>query len=142
MRVGTNGILVLAGHVALGALVVWREVRNESYPCKLAVAYTIVTRAEQGRWGKGVLGVIGAPHQYTSLTHPSDPQLTRFPADDDDRWIECLRASASAMLGQEPNPMPGADSYHDTSIQTPSTPEWQRKTRLGQIDRIIFFSTP
>lgn len=141
MRLGTDEILVLAGHVALSALVVWREVRNESYRCKLAVAYTIVTRAEQGRWGKGVLGVIAAPKQYTSMTHPKDPQLTRFPTDDE-RWVECLRASASAMLGQEPNPMLGADCYHDVSIQTPNTPEWQRKRRLGQIDRIIFFATP
>lgn len=144
MRFGTDEILVLAGHIALSALVVWREVRNESYPCKLAVAYTIVTRTDDwnDRWGKGVLGVIGARNQYTSMTYPQDPQLTRFPADDDVRWIECLRASATAMLGQEPNPMPGADSYHDTSIQTPKTPEWQRKRRLGQIDRIIFFATP
>jgi spore germination cell wall hydrolase CwlJ-like protein len=142
MRLGTDEILTLAGHVVLGALVVWREVRNESYACMLAVAYTLVTRTDQGRWGKGILGVIGAPKQYTSMTHPKDPQLTRFPADDDKRWAECLRASSAAMLGLEPNPMPEADCYHDTSITTPNTPEWQNKRRLGQIDRIIFFVTP
>ncbi len=141
MHFGSDELLVLGGHVVLGALVVWREVRNESYQCKLAVAYTLVTRTDNGRWGKGVLGVIGASNQYTSMTYPKDPQLTRFPADDD-RWIECLRASAAAMLGQEKNPMPEADCYHDTSIETPQTPEWQRKRRLGQIDRIIFFATP
>lgn len=141
MRIGSDEILVLAGHVGLTALVVWREVRNESYRCKLAVAYTVVTRAEQGRWGGGVLEVIARRNQYTSMTHPNDPQLTFFPRDDV-RWLDCLKAAAAALLGQEENPMPNADSYHDTSIETPKNPEWTAKRRLGQIDRIIFFATP
>jgi len=137
----TAGDLILrrAGALGLAALTVWREARSESYACKLAVAYVIATRAQQGRWGGvTILDVISAPKQFTSMTYPGDPQLTRFPTEGP-AWRDCLEATAAALFMAEPNPMPGADTYHDTSIATPAA--WAKKTRLGQIDRIIFFKT-
>lgn len=137
-------ILNRVAAIAIGALAVWREVRNESHACKLAVAYVIVTRAKQpGRWGgSNVLDVVRAPNQFTSMTHPGDPQLTYFPKNGDPRFEDCLSVMTAAMSELEENPMPEADSYHDVSIETPKTEEWQSKRRLGQIDRIIFFRTP
>jgi spore germination cell wall hydrolase CwlJ-like protein len=132
--------LPLWGRLGMLALVVWREVRNESEECKLAVAYVVKTRAERKHfwWGSDILGVIFAPYQFTSMTHPKDPQLTRWPRENA-AWKSCLTAAADALFGLKPNPVPSAEYYHDSTL--PAAPKgWGAVRYLKRIDRIAFYS--
>lgn len=103
----TDALRVMA-RIALTALVVWREARNESYPCQLAVAYTVVGRvAKPSGWGHDVLGVLFHPYAFSSVTDPKDVQLTRWPVEGP-AWDSCLKAAVSALYAMEPNPVPGS----------------------------------
>ena len=128
------------GRIGLLALMVWREVRHESYRVKLAVAYVAVTRAENpGKdwWGDDVLSVIAAPKQFSSMTHPKDPQLTWFPREGA-KWNECLRAAAAALFKLEPNPMPGATYYFTAPVTKPPA-DWGDVKSLGHLDNVVHF---
>jgi N-acetylmuramoyl-L-alanine amidase len=122
------------------ALTVWRESRGESRECQLAVAYSILNRvARPTWWGNDICSVVFSRLQYSSMTCPRDPQLTTWPAHSQEgAWKQCLDVANSAISLQDNNPVPGADSYHDVSIQAP---KWARPDRfVRQIGRIRFFN--
>jgi N-acetylmuramoyl-L-alanine amidase len=123
--------------VAFLALAVWREARGESREGKAAVAYSITNRIAARHWGNTVMSVIFERLQYSSMTHYADPQLATWPADDDPSWKEALEIAASVIEQTTPNPINGADSYHDTSIKPPrwATPD----NFVQQIGRLRFY---
>jgi len=128
------------GRVVILALMVWREVRHEDYKVKLAVAYVAVTRAEKpGKdwWGDGLLAVIAAPKQFSSMTHPTDPQLTWFPSEGP-KWNDCLRAACAAAFKLEPNPVPEAVYYFSPPVLAPPK-DWGVREYLGKLGPISFF---
>jgi spore germination cell wall hydrolase CwlJ-like protein len=128
------------GRLVLLALMVWREVRNEDPAVKLAVAYVAVTRAERpGKdwWGDSILAVLAAPKQFSSMTHPSDPQLTWFPREDA-KWDTCLQAACAALFKLEPNPMPGATYYFSPPVTSPPK-DWGVREYVGKLGVISFF---
>lgn len=136
------------GDLGLLALVIWREARGEPPEGKLAVAHVVMERTRRPNyrdskgytWGDGtVLSALFSPWQFSSVTDPKDPQLTRWPKDDL-VWDDCVSAATWALLGMKPHPMPGADSYHDVSIPEPKAWE-QEKTFVGQIGRLKFYHT-
>lgn len=131
----------LYGNLGIGALCIWREARGESYQTKLAVAYSIMNRVSHPKWwGTSLIQVVGKLWQYSSMTAKGDPNLIQYPPrEDDPYWQECLKAMDSAYFGKEPNPVPGADSYHDTSIQTPA--QWGNPRFVGQVGHMKFFDS-
>lgn len=131
-------ILQQQADLAFVALMTWREARSETYLAKLAVAYTVVTRAKQpGWWGSSISTVLGRPFQYTSMTGPGDPNLILWPREADASWAECLMAANAALQGTEPDPAEGADSYFSLGIPTPM---WATQDRfVVQIGRIRFY---
>lgn len=120
------------------ALVLWREARGESIEAKAGVAYAILNRvARPSWWGKSVTGVLFKKWQFSSMTDPNDRQLTTWPDENDPSWAACLSLANVVISGGAINPVPGADSYHDISIQPP---KWTATARfVKQIGRIKFY---
>lgn len=120
------------------ALTVWREARGESQAAREAVAGVVMERAAHpGWWGRTPYGICTRPLQFSAMTAPSDPQLGRWPREDDPAWRECLGTASDALAGRLQHPFPGADSYHDTSIPPP---HWATPGRFcGQLGRLRFY---
>lgn len=129
--------LKLAWEVSLLALTIWREARGEPRAAKVALACSVMNRVRRPCWwGTDVVSVIEKRWQFSSLTDPRDPQLVRWPPYDG-TFRECLEVASLALAGLLANPVPGADSYHDTSIAPPS---WTAKARgCGQVGRLVFY---
>jgi len=120
------------------ALVIWREARGESIPCRIAVGFTVLNRVGRPSWwGRDVCDVIGKAWQYSSMTARGDVQLTTWPKLTDQTWLESLTLAAQILAGAVSTPTPGADSYHDLSVGTPKAMATGRF--CGQIGRIKFF---
>jgi len=120
-------------------LTVWREARGEPVAVKAAVAHSILNRVNRPSWwGKDIMGVVFKKWQYSSLTDPKDPQLTTWPKADETAWQECLVIASNVMKGLLENPVPGADSYYDISIQAPY---WAKdEAFVCQIGRVRFYN--
>lgn len=121
------------------ALAVWREARGESFVAQTAVAHSIMNRVHRPSWwGRSVTEVVTKRLQYSSLTDPHDPQLTTWPKGTEQSWADALRIAAGVMDGTIKNPVPGADSYHDTSIPAPV---WAGPSCfVAQIGKLRFFN--
>jgi spore germination cell wall hydrolase CwlJ-like protein len=123
--------------VSFMALCLWREARGERSDGKAAVGFSIMNRVAHRSWGNTVMAVIFQRLQYSSLTYSADPQLANWPKDNDPSWAECLEIADQVMANLIPNPIDGADSYHDTSI---SPPKWATPDNfVGQIGRLRFY---
>lgn len=107
----------------IAALCIWREARGEPYEGKLGVAYTMLNRVAKQSWfGKTLLEVVTKPWQYSSMTDPRDPQLSRYPGSSDPAWQECIRALQAAQSGA-PDPTNGAVNYFDATLDN-DPPKW------------------
>ena len=120
------------------ALAIWREARGESQDAQIAVGHTILNRVNRPSWwGRSVMEVLFKKWQYSSLTDPKDRQLTTWPKDDT-VWQQCLYVAENVLNGNFPNPVSGADSYHDISIPSP---KWATdKMFVRKIGRLRFFN--
>ena len=130
--------LSIASDTVFMALVIWREARGESQEGQIAVAHSILNRVKRPSWwGRSVTEVLFKKWQYSSMTDPNDRQLTTWPKDDT-VWGQCLFVADGVLNGTMANPVPGADSYHDLSIQAPAwaTPDMF----VRQIGRLRFFN--
>lgn len=123
------------------ALTIWREARGESSLTKIAVGYSILNRVRNPKWwGTTVQDVVTKAWQYSSLTDPHDPQLTKWPKSTDTPWLDSLAAAACVLSASPmtPNPAPGADSYFDLSI---AAPVWARpQDFIAQLDHLRFYN--
>lgn len=128
----------LAVAIVFLALTAWRESSGEPSLAKAAVICSILNRVDRPKWwGRSVLSVVVKKWQYSAMTAPGDPNLVRWPADNDPSWKECLALAQQAIEGHLPNPVPGADSYYDVSIEAP---DWTAGARfVRQIARIRFY---
>ena len=119
-------------------LVLWREARGELHEAKVAVACSIKNRVDRPSWwGSSVLEVLFKRWQYSSVTDPSDPQRVTWPSSTDGSWWECMQIARDVLAGAVANPVPGADSYYDTSIPAP---KWADPAKfVRQVGRIRFF---
>ena len=120
-------------------LVVWREARGEPHAGRVAVAWVVKTRAANPRWwGFDLYSVCTKPLQFSSITDPHDVQTATWPKLSDPLWQDCLAAAQAALSGNEPNPVPGADSYFADYIPAP---KWAEKGRfLTQLGRHRFYN--
>ena len=125
------------------AFVLWREARGEVHSGKVAVAYSIMNRVEHPKWwGSSVITVCIKPWQYSSLTDPKDPQLTRYPGEDLS-WDECIQVALDVLDKKVPNPVPGADSYYAVSMDVAGNPPpWSKESRfVAQVGGHTFYDT-
>jgi spore germination cell wall hydrolase CwlJ-like protein len=126
--------------ITFSALTLWREARGESTLTKTAVMFSILNRVYRPCWwGTDVMSVVFKKWQYSSLTAPTDPQLTTWPKSSDSTWQECLEIARGVICGDTTfvNPVPGADSYFDDSIQAPN---WTNKARfVRKLGRLSFY---
>jgi len=120
------------------ALTIYREARGEPRDGKIGVAMTCLNRVSRPSWwGKDIMGVLFKKWQYSSLTDPKDKQLTIWPVSGGALWNECLQIACDALDGKLENPVPGADSYYDTSILPP---KWTDSARfVAKIGRLVFY---
>lgn len=123
--------------MAFLALCLWREARGESHEGKVAVGYSILNRKAAPQWGNTIMGVLFQRLQYSSLTYASDPQLILWPKDEDPSWQQSMQVAVDVLERRVPNPIDGADSYHDTSIKPPT---WATRDKfVKQIGRLMFY---
>jgi len=108
------------------ALTIWREARGASVDAQVAVGYSIMNRVESPSWwGKSLDEVLGKKWQYSSMAAPGDPQLILFPRFGAFSWLTALAVARAVMAKTEPNPVPGADSYYDSSLdKIGKPPKW------------------
>jgi cell wall hydrolase len=122
------------------ALTIWREARGEKAEAQHGVAFTVLNRvARPGWWGRTIDDVCTKRWQYSSLTDPKDPQLTKWPLVSDPSWRASWIAAGEVLDGVVTNLVPGADSYYDDSIAA-SPPVWSKTARfVGKMGRLNFF---
>ena len=118
------------------ARMIFGEARNSSYLEKVAVGYTAVTRARDGKkWnGETIKEVIlkhskKGVHQYSCFNR-SDPGRKRM--QDPEKYSpkafdECLRAARDVLEGKVADPTGGATHYY--------SPEGMRAIRIQKIEK-------
>jgi len=121
------------------ALMIWREARGEERQVQVGIAHVVLNRVKSPSWwGNDIQSVIFKKWQFSSLTDPSDRQLTTWPASHEWSWNQCLDVAFKVMDEQESNPVPGADSYYDISIPAP---RWATKeTFVKQLGKVRFYN--
>lgn len=129
------------------AFVLWREARSEPRDGKIALVWSIMNRVSHPKWwGQDIVSVVLKPWQYSSMTDPHDPQLVKYPGNDD-AWATCLDVAMGVYDGRYPNPVPTADSYYAISMEAegqPGAPRWATDPRVrfvAQIANHKFFDT-
>ena len=72
------------------AKTVWGEARGLSKTHQSAVVWTILNRVDDGRFGKGVIGVVTAPSQFAGYrsSNPVDPEIRDLVVDVLDRYSQ------------------------------------------------------
>lgn len=70
------------------AKTVYGEARGLSKTQQSAVVWTIMNRVDDGRFGKGIIGVVTAPSQFAGYksSHPVDPEIRDLVVDVLDRY--------------------------------------------------------
>lgn len=116
------------------------EARNCSDKEKIAIAYTIINRANDNvKWnGADIFSVVHKPWQYCCY-NPKDANLPKVKnplAYEPKAFLHCLNLSKKILAGEFSDPTRGATSYHEQTI----LPYWAPKMKkVGQIDKHIFY---
>ena len=108
------------------ATAVWFESRGEAVEGQLAVAQAVVNRARSGKWGKGMCGVITAPHQFNFIAARVQRSTATF--------TTALAVARIAAAGLWHDVAQGAHSFHAARLN----PRW-RLTRVARIGNHVFY---
>jgi N-acetylmuramoyl-L-alanine amidase len=108
------------------ATAVWFESRGEALEGQLAVAQAVVNRAQSGRWGQGVCGVIKAPRQFNFVASRVQRSTATF--------TTAMAVARVAINGLWHDMADGAHSFHSARLK----PRW-RLTRVAQIGNHVFY---
>ncbi len=108
------------------ATAVWFESRGEAVEGQLAVAQAVVNRARSGKWGKGICGVIKAPHQFNFIAARVQRSAATF--------TTALAVARIAAAGLWHEVAEGAHSFHSARLN----PGW-RLTRVAKIGNHVFY---
>lgn len=108
------------------ATAVWFESRGEALEGQLAVAQAVVNRAKAGRWGKGICGVIHAPHQFNFAAARVQRSTATF--------ATALAVARIAAAGLWHDMAEGAHSFHAAR----RNPGWHL-TRVAKIGNHVFY---
>jgi len=122
---------------ALTALCLWREARGEGNTGMLAVACVIRNRVN--KHGSTYYAQVVKPWAFSSITAHGDPQLSSFPQESDQQWIQAQLIAGNVMDRGVEDITNGATLYFDDSISFPKT--WNRAAvaPLGKIGRLNLF---
>jgi spore germination cell wall hydrolase CwlJ-like protein len=126
--------------LVLIAIMVCREAAFEPQNTKLAVAQTVMNRADHPNWwGRDPEGVVTMPFQYSTMTAPGDRQLTYWPTTRGVTLQSCLEAAKDALTRKSPMVVKGADSFYADGIKPP---KWATdKTFIAKLGPISFYNT-
>jgi spore germination cell wall hydrolase CwlJ-like protein len=126
------------------ARTLWGEVRGESALGKIAAAWTIRNRVEDGKrnswWGEGYAGVCQKPYQFScwNRNDPNYPFLSGAKAIPAGEYRAAMAAAVVVIAGGEPDPTFGATHYYATTM--PKPPAWAAKaTKTATIGHHVFF---
>lgn len=108
------------------ATAVWFESRGETLEGQLAVAQAVVNRANAGRWGKGMCGVIRAPRQFDFVPEKVQRSTATF--------TTAIAVARIAMMGLWHDMASGAHGFHSARLR----PGWRLK-RVARIGNHIFY---
>ncbi len=127
-------------NIFLLGLMIYREAAGEPRDGKVAVGYTVMTRAEHPRWwGEDPYSVITKPEQYSSMTHLGDPMTVKFPPLTDSVFLQCIQIAEDVFLRGIPNPVPGADHYCTAAVAART--KWVDESKfLKQIGNHRFYN--
>jgi spore germination cell wall hydrolase CwlJ-like protein len=119
------------------ALCLWREARGEGEEGMHAVASVILNRAEK-RNTSPYTEVI-RPWAFSSITAKGDPQLSKWPQENDPAWITAKDIALATLVMPTTDPTKGATLYYDDSISFPKS--WRRAAvePTVKIGRLNFF---
>jgi spore germination cell wall hydrolase CwlJ-like protein len=112
--------------LALMAVCIWREARNQSRDGKIAVAWVIRNRAEHPTWwgGPDIASVVTKPKQF-SCFNADDPQVALWPSINDGGFRECMEIADAVLAGGTQDPTSGADHYYAKWMDAKGvTPAW------------------
>jgi len=115
------------------ARTLWGEARGESPAGKIAVAWTIHNRVNDGNprswWGEGYAGVCQAKYQF-SCWNKNDPNFPFLSGARDIPFRElaqCRIVADQVIDGKVPDPTGGATHYYAIAMKTP--PAWAAKAK-------------
>ena len=118
------------------ARMLFGEARSCSEQEKVAIAYTVLNRANDGKkWnGTDVRSVILCPYQYSCFNQadPNRAKVMNPRGYDAKSWNECLRVAEEVLEGKYQDPTKGATHYHTLS----SNPTWASSPKMEKIGRI------
>lgn len=98
------------------------EASGEGADGEKAIAFVLLNRVKDGRWGNNLASVALAPEQF-SCWNTSDPNRKRMAKMDDDDPI--IKSAATAIAQAQtglPDPTLGATHYY--SVDMPKPPFW------------------
>lgn len=114
--------------IDLMALLIRAEADDQPEAGKVAVAYTLLTRAAMRPWryGRDVRAVALKPLQYSCFNHPRHWQ--RFYTPHAPAWTAAQALSLAVLNGEVANPAPGATHYYNPALVTPywAKPEYAK----------------
>lgn len=98
------------------------EASGEGAAGELAVAFVLINRVKDGRWGNNLTAVCWAPEQFSGW-NTFDPNRKRIAKMDnaDPILVAANQALSKAQMGF-PDPTLGATHYY--SVDMPQTPAW------------------
>lgn len=105
------------------ALCLWREARGETILGKVLVAQVIENRVKDTRWPDDYVSVITQPWQFSAF-NPNDPNVVKFPKEDDPTWPDCV--AAATIVLEAPSPLTRANHYHAKSVN----PTWANTDKI------------
>jgi N-acetylmuramoyl-L-alanine amidase len=133
----------LMSDMGLLALCAWREARGEGQAGMRAVCCVVRNRVNKPCWwGHDYHSVILHPYQFSSFNAPprtkiTDPNESKWPADDDPTWIIAQEEAQDALNG-EPDTTRGATLYYSRPITFPPS-EWGPVVATATIGHLSFW---
>jgi len=103
---------------------IWAEGRGEPVTGKIAIAYVIENRVNDGRFGKNHTEVILARKQFSCFNTKKSVSKMRNPLKYDSFkvWKDCSEAVRLVMEEKVEDPTSGATHYHGADIE----PSWAK----------------
>jgi N-acetylmuramoyl-L-alanine amidase len=138
-----TGYNLMSG-MGLMALAAWREAQNQGVLGMRGVCWVINNRvARGGWWGNSVETVVLHPFQFSSFnapprTHITDPNESKWPADNDKTWEIALDEAQDALDGKSSDPTSGATLYWSPPLTEAPEKEWGPTIETVQIGSLHF----
>jgi len=123
--------------ITLLTMAVWGEARGQSYGAKLAVAHTIINRANKPCWwGRTLKQVLLKPYQFSIFNKDDVNYGKLLYADECKAWPACVDAVQKALVSREVDPTKGATHFFSGS----RLPSWATSPKLKVTRRVGGFT--